>query len=90
MIFAQNHSLKRPWSKIGRYDVNHGHPAKISCYAATRFSSASSVTRTGCASEGMVRGFCVSMCPLNATNAMAIPEIKATARTRIPHFTMPS
>jgi hypothetical protein len=29
MIFVQNRSLKRPWSKIGRYDVNHGHPAKI-------------------------------------------------------------
>jgi len=41
MIFVHNSSSKRSWSKIGRYDVNHGHPAKISCYAATRFSSAS-------------------------------------------------
>ena len=47
MIFAQNRSLKRPWSKIGRYNVNHGHPAKISCYAATRFSSASIIALLG-------------------------------------------
>jgi hypothetical protein len=28
MIFVHNSRSKRSWSKIGRYDVNHGHPAK--------------------------------------------------------------
>ena len=28
MIFARNCSSRRSWSKIGRHDVNHGHPCE--------------------------------------------------------------
>jgi len=47
MIFAQHCTSTRSWSKIGRPDVDYGCPTKISCYATTRLSSPSSVTRTG-------------------------------------------